>query len=735
MKSTPAHETLHDTSGKSAGSGLEPPSDGPHRGEPQGGGEHQAAGSGLGPPSGGPHRGEPQGGGEHQAAGSGLGPPSGGPHRGEPQGGGEHNLLLLSVLFVALPHAFHLSTPIFLFFAMLLLWRFAAGRRPALHPGRIPLLVLTAAGALLVYAQYHRFYGREGGAALFLVGLGLKLMEMKTRREVYLVVYLAFFVALTQYLFSQTIPMAIYTLVAVVLAVSVLIGVNGGSAIPLSELLKRSGALVAQALPLMIVLFLFFPRIAGPLWKLPDDEAAAKTGLSDIIEPGSVSRLGESSEPAFRVDFQGEPPPPALRYWRGPVFWHTDGVRWTLAEEQISPVRPALTFSGPIYRYAITLEPHRRKWVFALEMPAEFPQELAQTAEYMLLTKEKVVDRRQFALVSRPSFRTGPLSAAERRLGLQLPGEPSSRIRALVEHWRSRAAEPREIAELALRHFREEPFVYTLKPPRLEDHPIERFLFETRKGFCEHYATAFAYLMRVAGVPARVVTGYQGGLWNPMGRFLEVRQADAHAWAEVWLPETGWTRIDPTAAVAPERIERGVDFDQQAAAGDVRFNADAEGLAGPAFGFRRWLRQARLFWSSVDHAWNLWVLAYDPESQKRFWEALGIIDWRGLIAWLGGLLALCGGAAALLFWPRRKAASDPAAKLYGRFLKKLARRGVVKRTGEGPRDFARRAALEQPRARKAIHQITTVFLHLRYDKESEPADLARLRRLVRAFRP
>jgi transglutaminase-like putative cysteine protease len=649
--------------------------------------------------------------------------------------GNLEKLLLFSVLFVALPHASHLSIPVFLFFAAMVAWRFAAGLRPGLQPGRIPLFLVTAAGAVLVLAQYHHIYGREGGAALFLVGLGLKLMEMKTRREVYLVVYLAFFVALTQYLFSQTIPMAVYTLAAVGLSVAVLIGVNSGTALSLPEVLKRSGMLVAQALPIMLVLFVFFPRIPGPLWKLPDDDSIAKTGLSDTIEPGSVSRLGRSSEPAFRADFQGEPPPPAERYWRGPVFWHTDGARWTLEPERTLPHRPKIEASGPAYRYTVTLEPHQRRWVFALEMPTQFSPELGQTEDFLLLAQDKLIDRRQYALVSRPGFRTGPLTPHEHRQGLQLPGEPSPRIRALVESWRSGPAESKAIVERALKYFRTEPFAYTLNPPRLEDRPVERFLFETRRGFCEHYATAFVYLMRVAGIPARVVTGYQGGLWNPMGRFLEVRQADAHAWAEVWLPERGWTRIDPTAAVAPERIEQGIDFDSQAAAGDVRFNAVSDSLADRALGLREWLKRARLAWSSVDHAWNLWVLAYNPESQKRFWESLGIIDWRGLALWLGGLMSLCGVAAALLFWPKRRMLKDPAAKVYRRFLGKLARRGVIKKTGEGPLDFARRAAAEQPDAAEGINRITAVFLGIRYGREPDPADLERLRRMVREFRP
>jgi transglutaminase-like putative cysteine protease len=642
-------------------------------------------------------------------------------------------LLLLSVFFVALPHAFHLSAPVFGYFAALVGWRYATLERPALRPGKWPLLALTLAGAALVYFQYHRVYGRDGGSALFLVGLGFKLMEMKTRREVYLVIYLAFFVAMTQYLFSQSLPMAGYTLLAVVLAVAVLIGTNGGSSFPLREAFRRSAAMLGQALPIMAVLFMFFPRVQGPLWKLPDDRTAAKTGLSEIVEPGSVSRLGRSAELAFRVDFLGgELPPPTARYWRGPVFWQTDGKRWTLgAELPLAEDRKPIP-SGATYRYAVTLEPHRRRWVFALDLPTGFPGDITETAEYLLLARDRIADRRQYTLESRLQFRTGPLSADERRKGLQLPGKQDPRILNLVESWRSGGAEPSAIVERALRHFRDEDFYYTLNPPPLDDHPIEGFLFETRRGFCEHYATAFVYLMRVAGVPARIVTGYQGGVWNPVGKFLEVRQADAHAWAEVWLPEQGWSRVDPTAAVAPGRIELGIDLEAQSA--DVSFNPAGDGQAGPSEGVRRWLRQSRLVWASIDHAWNLWVLGYDTDSQRRFWSSLGIADWRRLAVWLGGLLVLCGAAAAFLFWPKRKVQADPALVAYRRFLGKLARAGVNKLPGEGPLDFARRAAKELPEAAGDIHRISGTFVGLRYGKAAEAEGLRRLRQLVRAFR-
>lgn len=646
----------------------------------------------------------------------------------------QENLLLFSVFFVAAPHFLNLGLGVVLYFSLMAAWRFALGYRPALQPGRLLLFLLTFSGAALVYVDYHRFYGREAGASLFLVGLGLKLMEMRSRRDVYLVVYLAFFVALTQYLFSQSIPLAAYTLVAVGLLVSVLIGLNAGPILPLRTQFKMAASLVAQALPIMLVLFLFFPRIAGPLWKLPDEPVGAKTGLSDTIEPGSVSRLALSPEPAFRADFEGEPPPPAERYWRGPVFWHTDGKRWTLPPEQgRNGLRPP-QFSGPAYRYTITLEPHQKEWVFALDLPKIFPGDLDQTPEYLLLAPQNISERRQYPITSYPNYRTGELGTIEREQGLQLAERPSARVLRLVERWRQSASDPQDIVNKALLHFREEPFVYTLNPPPIRDKLVDTFLFETRKGFCEHYATAFVYLMRVAAIPARVVTGYQGGLWNPVGKFLEVRQADAHAWAEVWLPEKGWTRIDPTAAVAPHRIEQGINLDRQLADGEVNFNPVERALTDAAFDFRDWYHQARLVWASVDHGWNQWVLSYDPRNQKRFLEALGIVDWPGVITWLTALLTLCGALVGLWLRPRRRLRTDPAMAAYDRFLKKLARAGLIRRTGEGPRDFALRAAAERPEAKEAIGAITALFLRVRYGRQADPRDVERLRRQVKSFR-
>jgi transglutaminase-like putative cysteine protease len=610
-------------------------------------------------------------------------------------------------------------------------WRLAALYRRVPLPSRISLFLLALAGAGLVYLHFHKFYGREGGTALLLVGLGLKLLEMRSLRDLYLVVYLALFVAVTVYLFSQSIPIAVYTLGVVTLLVASLIGLNGGENLNLTARLWLGAKLVMQAVPVMVVLFLFLPRIAGPLWKLPEDEPGGRTGLSDSMEPGAISRLGLSRETAFRVDFEGALPPPRERYWRGPVFWRYDGRRWSAGYDEALPARRPPQTAGASYRYALTLEPHRRRWVFPLETAETFPAELTRAEDGFLLAAEPVRERRRYVLSSRPEASFASLSESERRRGLQIPGMPNPRVKELVESWLLEDPAAEAMAKRALRHFREEPFGYSLRPPPIGGEPVAGFLFETRRGFCEHYAGAFVYLMRVAGIPARVVTGYQGGHWNPVGRFLEVAQADAHAWAEIWLDGPGWTRIDPTAAVAPERIERELEFLAGADGAVVFANPVAEALGERLSSLRGLMREAGLLWGAVDHAWVQWVLAYGPENQSRFLERLGVVDWNRLVYWLTGLLGLLALVSFVLLWPRSRPAADPALRLYLRVAGKLERQGLVRAPAEGMRDFAARVARARPDLAESFGRFTALFLAIRYGGTAQAAALERLKALGR----
>ncbi|QSA96482.1 DUF3488 and transglutaminase-like domain-containing protein [Methylococcus sp. EFPC2] len=643
-------------------------------------------------------------------------------------------LLLGTVFLVLLPHIDNLEPSVLGYVGLLLAWRGAALYGRAALPNRWLLLFLTFAGAGLVYFEYHRFYGREAGAALFTVGLGLKLMELKSARDVYLVFFLACFVAVTQFLFSQSLWMAAYTLTIVVLLVASLIGFNSPDSYALRQRLKLAAVMVGLSLPLMSVLFVFFPRVPGPLWKLPDDTPQAISGLSDTVEPGAISRLALSQEPAFRVEFDEAPPPANLRYWRGPVFWKTDGRRWTLpADFRSEPRMPA--WSGSAIGYTITLEPHQQNWVLALDLPSHFPSDVRQTSEYLLIARNKIGERARFHLESHTAYNTGDLLPREAKLGLELPKPPAPRIKALVESWKSETSAPDDIVQRALRYFRDESFYYTLDPPPLGGDPVDTFLFETRRGFCEHYATAFVVLMRAAGIPARLVTGYQGGQWNNVGRFLEVKQADAHAWAEVWLQNRGWTRIDPTAAVAPERIERGLDIDTQIAAGEIRFNLPA-GMAKEGRSlFSEYWRQSREIWASIDHQWNLWVLSYGPENQSRLMAMLGIVDWRGLALGLGVGLAVFGAVAAWWIFPRRVSVrGDRCVRIYQRYCAKLAKRGLVRHPTEGPLAYANRASEAFPDAGHILAEITGLYLKIRYGRIPSQNDLNRLHKAVRTLK-
>ncbi|HLF97247.1 MAG TPA: DUF3488 and transglutaminase-like domain-containing protein [Methylococcaceae bacterium] len=632
--------------------------------------------------------------------------------------------LLAALLLAVLPHWNNLPWPVLAFFTALLAWRELALRQPHLLPTRGPLLLLTVGGAALALAYSHGVLGRTAGTSLFVVGLSLKLMELKTARDVYLSVFLSYLVAITQFLFSQSIPMAAYLLVVVLLLTGVLLGLNSREeSLPARQRLRWAGALMLQSLPLMVLMFLLFPRIPGPLWSLPDEEKRGRTGLSDTLEPGAFSRLSLVDETAFRVNFEGEPPPPQQLYWRGPVFWQTDGLRWTLPQYPAGAKTAEVAFTGAAVNYTVILEPHQQKWLLALDLPARFPADTVQTPDLHLLARDQVTARKLYAVTSYPSYHTGPIGTEEQRLGLQLPGRPGPEIKKLVESWLLDARSDAEIVDRSLKHFHDEPFVYTLNPPPLGGHPVEQFLFETRRGFCEHYATAFVMLMRIAGIPARIVTGYLGGHWNPVGRFMEVKQADAHAWAEVWLDGKGWTRVDPTAAVAPERVERGLDLDSQFAGREIAFARPAAELAAAVWRYRDLWKSVRNGWASVDHAWQRWVLGYTTDSQNRLLEWLGLADWRRLGLWLAAGVTAIGVLLSVFLLRRREPPADPALRLYRLYCRKLERLGLSRRASEGPLDFAARVAAERPELAASAQAVAALYSRARYGAEGMDARL------------
>jgi len=634
-------------------------------------------------------------------------------------------LLVIAVAAAVAPHAWHLPAPVVGLFALAASYRLLAIARPALLPGRALLGLLLIAGLATVVLAQGALPNRDSGVALLTVMLGLKLLEVRTRRDLFVTVFLGWFVLVTQFLYSQALAFAAYLMLPFLAFLFVLARMHRaeGLAPPLSigaAVLR----LTALALPVTIALFVLFPRLGGPLWGFAVDSDAALTGLSDTLSPGSVSRLVESPETAFRVRFEGDLPPPAQRYWRGPVLWETDGRTWRPGTPVDAP--PRIEAAGPPFDYEVTIEPHRRRWLFALDLPVSRPQGAAVTVDHQLLAAKDVEARFTYRVRSVANYRTLGLGPDEEFAALQVPDTVSARVRALAERWRSESRDAAAIVDRGRALFRDEPFVYTLRPPPLGEDPIDAFLFETRRGFCEHYAASFVLLMRLAGVPARIVTGYQGGELNTVGDYLTVRQSDAHAWAEVWLADAGWTRVDPTAEVAPGRIESPIDQGASLAAGRVAFRTDLPWAAAV-------LRQARWLIDAANLNWHRWVVGYDKERQDSLLKDLGL---GGLsptqlgvlaVAIAGALLAVAGLWLLLQRPPRR----DPVVAAYDRLCRKLARAGVARAPHEGPRDYLTRAAAQLPQAAEQLRAMGRLYEHLRYGRRSPRDAIRQLQRAVR----
>lgn len=638
--------------------------------------------------------------------------------------------LLAALVLATAPHA--TNSPIWLstFFLGAVGWRaFIAWRAKPLPPRWLLWLLVLLAGSGVVI-DYRTLFGRDAGVALLIAMTACKLLETRVLRDGVVLIFLGYLLVMSNLLYSQEIPMVVYLLgvILVMLATQSLIPGQHAGLRGLAPL-RLAGGMVLQAIPVMLILFILFPRIPGPLWGLPKDAYKGRTGLSDEMKPGTVSEVVRSDEVAFRVRFTGAVPPPNQRYWRGPVLSRFDGFLWTRLDEPPANTLKTFVPEGAAVDYTVILEPNNRRWLFALDLPARLPPRAGMTASFQLLRDQPVNEVYRYEMQSFPSYRTGGLMEVERERGLQLPAYGNTRARELAGQWRERLTRPEDRVNAALSLFREQEFYYTLNPPLLGANGVDDFLFRTRKGFCEHYASAFVFLMRAAGVPARVVTGYQGGEVNEQGGYFIVRQSDAHAWAEVWLAERGWVRADPTAAVAPGRIQDGL----YAAVADpdlLPFLARRDGQ-----GDYEWLRQLALSWDLLNNSWNEWVLAYGPDRQKEFLSGLGFgpVDWTEMTI---AMTVTLGGVGFLFIgwrWRQRRV-RDPVVRAWQRFCARLARQGLTRNPQEGPLDFGERVAASRPHAAASARKIAQLYARLRYGRVRTPSDLYLLRHLVRRFR-
>jgi transglutaminase-like putative cysteine protease len=440
------------------------------------------------------------------------------------------------------------------------------------------------------------------------------------------------------------------------------------------------------------------------------------------MSPGDISSLSLSNAVAFRVKFEGAVPPPPQRYWRALVLNDFNGRSWISNNEPSRASRgqdDVDTFGDPL-RYQVTMEPTQQRYVFALEIPKIWDLKNTHMGRQQQLARVQPIDQRiAYNVVSYPEFRlNSELSGWAKSNNTYLPDDSNPRTLEFSRQLRGNSPDDAAFIRSVLRKFNQEEFFYTLEPPLLGSNSVDAFLFDTQRGFCEHYASAFAVMMRAAGIPARVVLGYQGGEMNPMGAYMIVRQADAHAWTEVWLPDHGWYRIDPTAAVAPERIESGRSgamFDGIAA---------SWGLSAPS----EFLYQLTLTWDAANAKWNEWVLGYGPENQGRFMEWLGMEDpdWRQMMLTLVAIVVFLIGVISILLMLRyRPPPKDAATILYQKFTKKI---GVPPTRGETPLSYAVRLAGEQAEVAGDANAITAQYLDARYG----PPELVAIKKLKAA---
>lgn len=655
-------------------------------------------------------------------------------------------LLMMAQALAVIPHLSHLP------FWVVAVWLAVCCWRVQIFRGRwgFPVSIFKVAAVILcfsgVYVGYGKIYGLEPMVGVLIAAFVLKLLEMKQRRDTIIVVFLGYFVIATQFLFFTTLNSTLYGLLCLLLMTAALIALHQTSENGrLRGTLGRAGVMVLQSVPLMLVLFFVVPKM-GSLWALPSLDNSAQTGVSDTMSPGDFSRLSQSREVAFRVSFEGEKPPQDSLYWRGLVLSYFDGRTWHQSSrtqqesgqgydgsvhwygrskpQWLSTIEP----KGDTLRYQVTIEPTQQMWLYSLRTPIDIDTTMVGagrrppiglTRDYRLVASAPIAQRRLYHVDSGLDYRleANGLNPKALQQATQLPSNsnPESVRRARLWYMAG-GSDTNAYIDRLLALFNQQ-FTYTLQPPVLGTHSVDEFLWQSKAGFCEHFASSFVFMLRAVGIPARVVVGYQGGELNTLDDYVMVRQMDAHAWAEVWLPEQGWVRFDPTASVAPQRIELGLDSSLS--------ESDNQLLSSTTLldNYRSiaWVNQLRLRWDSLNYSWQSWVLGFDRKDQLSF-----LANWLGEVKPLRIAILLLGVGSITIFciwlwhwWCMRPEPLTPCDKYYRRFLRKLQRLGYQRHTGEAPHDFAQRIAKKRPDLAAQIFSITELYVQGMYAQNDQ----------------
>jgi len=638
-------------------------------------------------------------------------------------------LLVMQALLI-LPLLFSLPVWLWLVWASVAWWRIQMFRGRWGAPGGLVKTVLTLICAAGLLASYAGKTSTEAMVGLLVCAFSLKLLEVNSARDAQLLIFIGFVIAACQFLFNQTPQAAIYGILCIALLLASWRTLYLTRSQTTGLRFKRGSMILLHALPIMLVLFIVIPRL-GPLWAIPNQQAA-KTGFSDSLSPGDLGNLALNRAPAFRVEFS-EPPPPANQlYWRGLVLDMFDGRTWRMRDSWgMQPRNPDYDTSSKsaLIDYSIIMEPHGQPWLFSLMTPQDTENTsntIRITPDYLLLNRTPVAQRMRYKVSSALQIdwpEPPPFSQLQRDFYTRLPADNNPQTRALADTWRSQNLNDEQIIAQALALFNRE-FTYTLQPPLLGEHSVDEFLLVSKRGFCEHFASSFTFLLRAAGVPARVVVGYQGGRWNPVENYLLVSQSDAHAWAEVWIEGQGWQMIDPTAAVAPNRIEQGMN--EALGAGDQE-------LVASAWQSSQLLYNLQLRWDAATYTWQRWVLNYDNEAQQGLLDRLlgGNESWR-ITLWLIGLGII---GAAIFAWAllrnHQAVVLRPETLLIKKLEHKLAQLGYRRHAGETLGDFIQRVQHTEPQLQTGLLKVAQLFEQVAYQNRTE--QLADLQQTIQRF--
>lgn len=647
--------------------------------------------------------------------------------------------LMISLLLVLSPPLLRVPPQIQLYVIAVILLRLAIDYRGWSLPKTPIRILLTLSGIMIVYSGYRTLVGQDAGVALLMIMLTLKLIELRTLRDAMLVIFIGYFLAATTFLFNQSMVIGAYLFIVVMVLTNSLVILNHPG-VELSHLrahLRRSALMLVQALPVMLVLFIVFPRLNGPLWTMPKDSSHATTGLSEEMTMGNISSLAESSAVAFRATFSEQTPNPTQLYWRTMVLWQTDGRQWTkrqFSDSFVNQYPPAQLDDTQSLKYTVTLQPTKQQWIPLLDRVnnvslSSGSLNLLVTPDYQVTASAKITSVTSYQGSAALNYADMSLDAWSWEAGVQLPVDANPRTMEMMNAWQQLNLNDAAMLDKALNMFREQPFYYTRSPPPIRNNVVDNFLFETQRGFCEHYAASLVTMMRAVGIPARIVIGYQGGEENPLGNYLVVRQSNAHAWAEVWIDSKGWVRVDPTAVIPPNRVERLAD--------QMRFTStDALPITANQL---EWVvniwRKVSNSWDLINNNWNQWVIGFNHQSQQQLIESLGLRWLSHELLWLSAsllaVLLLAATAGIVLF---RVKANDPAARLYQEFCTKLVQAGITKRKlNQSPYDYHQQIIHLRPELRERVGAITEAYHRARYQRDVSRETIEDLRALVKQF--